>query len=187
MGPAWLQVRQDPSQAAAHYHLRLQVTASSGSFEQKGKRPRTVILFPRFDGSGGIRASHHAGRENHMVAADEPWNLLATGPAGDDIEVDYFAGLRKLKVLRSYCDNPYAVPARATDLAGVAPAHVQTAQYDPLRDEGEEWAERLTAAGSPSTCTRFDGAVHGFVARWEQMSGALAAHDEFGEVLAPRL
>ena len=84
-------------------------------------------------------------------------------------------------------DNPYAVPARATDLAGVAPAHVQTAQYDPLRDEGEEWAERLTAAGSPSTCTRFDGAVHGFVARWEQMSGALAAHDEFGEVLAPRL
>lgn len=76
-------------------------------------------------------------------------------------------------------DNPYAVPARATDLTGVAPAHVQTAEYDPLRDEGEEWAARLNAAGTPATVTRFDGAVHGFVSRWEQMSGALAAHDEF--------
>lgn len=84
-------------------------------------------------------------------------------------------------------DNPYAVPARALDLAGVAPAHVQSAEYDPLRDEGEEWAERLTAAGSPSTHTRFLGAVHGFVARWEQMSGALAAHDEFESVFATRL
>ena len=84
-------------------------------------------------------------------------------------------------------DNPYAVPARATDLTGVAPAHVQTAEFDPLRDEGEEWAERLTAAGSTSTCTRFDGVVHGFVSRWEQMSGALAAHDEYGDVVAPRL
>ncbi|MEM7096291.1 MAG: alpha/beta hydrolase [Actinomycetota bacterium] len=84
-------------------------------------------------------------------------------------------------------ENPYAVPARASDLSGVAPAHVQTAEYDPLRDEGHEWAERLTAAGSVSTVTCFDGAVHGFIARWEQMSGALAAHDEFGTVFAPRL
>ena len=86
-----------------------------------------------------------------------------------------------------YRDNPYAVPARASDLSGVATAHVQTAEFDPLRDEGEEWAQRLSDAGSASTCTRFDGAVHGFVARWEQMSGALAAHDEFGRVVAPQL
>jgi acetyl esterase len=86
-----------------------------------------------------------------------------------------------------YRDDPYAVPARATDLTGVAPAHVQTAAFDPLRDEGEEWAERLRAAGVTATCTRFDGVVHGFVARWEQMSGALAAHDEFETVVAPLL
>ncbi len=84
-------------------------------------------------------------------------------------------------------DNPYAVPARATDLTGLAPAHIQTAAFDPLRDEGEEWAERLRAAGVEATCTRFDGVVHGFVARWEQMSGALAAHDEFDSVVASRL
>jgi acetyl esterase len=84
-------------------------------------------------------------------------------------------------------DNPYAVPARATDLTGLAPAHVQTAEYDPLRDEGEEWAARLNAAGTPATVTRFYGAVHGFIARWEQMSGALATHDEFTAVVKPNL
>ena len=86
-----------------------------------------------------------------------------------------------------YRDNPYAVPARATDLAGVAPAHIQTAEYDPLRDEGEEWAQRLNEAGVATTVTRFDGAVHGFVARWEQMQGALAAHDEYATIVAPHL
>jgi len=84
-------------------------------------------------------------------------------------------------------DNPYAVPARATDVAGLAPAHIQTAEYDPLRDEGEEWAERLRQAGVHATMTRFQGAVHGFVARWEQMAGALIAHDEFTTVVKPNL
>lgn len=84
-------------------------------------------------------------------------------------------------------DNPYAVPARATELGGLAPAHVQTAEYDPLRDEGEEWAARLNAAGVPCTMTRFDGAVHGFIARWEQMAGALIAHEEFGDIVRPNL
>jgi acetyl esterase len=84
-------------------------------------------------------------------------------------------------------DDPYAVPARATDLTGLAPAHIQTAEYDPLRDEGEEWAARLNAAGTPATVTRFDGTVHGFIARWEQMAGALTAHDEFDQVVKPNL
>ena len=83
--------------------------------------------------------------------------------------------------------NPYAVPAHATDLSGLAPAHIQTAEYDPLRDEGEEWAARLNDAGVPATVTRFNGAVHGFVARWEQMAGALAAHDEFASIVKPHL
>ena len=43
--------------------------------------------------------------------------------------------------------NPYAVPARTGDLSGLAPAHIQTAEFDPLRDEGEEWGQRLEAAG----------------------------------------
>ena len=94
-------------------------------------------------------------------AMQQAWDLYLRGP--DDAR------------------NPYASPAVTEDLSGLPPALVLTAEYDPLRDEGEEYGRRLQAAGVPATVSRYDGMIHGFTFLTKILS---AAREGRAEVIA---
>jgi acetyl esterase len=93
-------------------------------------------------------------------------------------------------VIRWFCDHYLngtadihdwrASPARATTLIGLPPAYVLTAGADPLRDEGDEYAERLKQAGVPVAYRHFPGQFHGFFTMGRLLQQADVAAREIG-------
>lgn len=74
-------------------------------------------------------------------------------------------------------------PLVAPDPAGLPPALVMTAGYDPLCDEGDEYAARLAAAGVPVEHRRFVGQIHGFITNGKIIRAADSALDEAAAAL----
>jgi acetyl esterase len=93
-------------------------------------------------------------RRSHELFGE---GFLLTDPEMDWFEINYFGDARE------QAHDPRASPLLSEDLSGLAPALVVTAAFDPLRDEGEEYAAALRAAGTPATLRRFPGFIHAFV------------------------
>jgi len=78
----------------------------------------------------------------------------------------------------SEIEDPRVSPLRASDLEGLPPALVYTAGFDPLRDEGQEYAEKMREAGVKVVHSEFDSLIHGFVGMRGAIHAAARAMDD---------
>jgi acetyl esterase len=90
--------------------------------------------------------------------------------------VGHYAGGQDVK-------DPALSPLFADSCAGLPPALVITAEFDPLRDEGEAYAARLAEAGVPTQVMRYDGQIHGFFGMMALLEDGAMAIDQAGSAL----
>jgi acetyl esterase len=84
-------------------------------------------------------------------------------------------------------NDPRASPLRAKDLRGQPPAMIVTAGFDPLRDEGHAYAERLRGAAVDVVYHEYAGQIHAFVSLTRAIPQGLACTWEVGDYLGDRL
>jgi acetyl esterase len=75
-------------------------------------------------------------------------------------------------------NDPYVSPLRAKNFSDLPQAVIITAEYDPLRDEGEAYGKKLQEAGVKVTLSRYAGMIHGFIRMTAQLDHAKEAVDE---------
>jgi acetyl esterase/lipase len=96
-------------------------------------------------------------------------DIGAETPSRRNYAEGYFLSKATMEwALRHYCppdadlSDPRLSPLRACDLRGLPPAHIHTAEFDPLRDEGKAYAHRLVQAGVDVRYTCHHGMIHHF-------------------------
>jgi acetyl esterase len=106
----------------------------------------------------------------------------------------YFLTLRDMEWFRAQYlpadsdgSDPTVSPMCAGDLSGLPPALIITAEFDPLRDEGEAYGRRLSEAGVATTVRRFEGMFHGFFSMGMVLGQARDAQTEAAAALRQAL
>lgn len=83
--------------------------------------------------------------------------------------------------------DPRLSPLSAKDVGGVAPAFIVVAEYDPLKDEGKQYAAKLKAAGVDTTLIEVKGMIHGYLAMGGLLPQANLSLKEIGQAIAKLL
>lgn len=110
-----------------------------------------LLCYPTVDPGGDYTSRGDNAEGYFLTAADMTWFFQQyTGLDPESPEA------------RTLVEDPRIAPLRTADLAGVAPAVIATAEYDPLRDEGVAYAAALVGAGVPVWHRTYPGLIHGF-------------------------
>jgi len=124
-----------------------------------------MLIYPATDAHRQSASRQHFAEGYFLTKELMDWFWQAYAPAGTDLS------------------DVRLSPLLANDFKGLPPAFVLTAGYDPLRDEGRAYAERLIEAGVKTTYVNYPGTIHGFFSLTRFLSQGLKANDEAAAVL----
>ena len=124
-----------------------------------------MLIYPATDSSKESASRKSCAEGYFLTKGLMDWFWKAYVPAGTDL-----ADLR-------------LSPLLARDFTGLPPAFVLTAGYDPLRDEGRAYADRLIDAGVKTTYVNYPGTIHGFFSLTRFLKQGLKANDEAAAVM----
>ena len=124
-----------------------------------------MLIYPATDSSQESASRESCAEGYFLTKGLMDWFWKAYVPAGTDL-----ADLR-------------LSPLLAKDFTGLPPAFVLTAGYDPLRDEGRAYADRLIDAGVKTTYVNYPGTIHGFFSLTRFLKQGLKANDEAAAVM----
>jgi len=128
-----------------------------------------VLIYPALDFALDT-PSHRELTDGHIIPRDRiVWYMEQYLPAGADL------------------NDPHASPLREPDLHGQPPALIVTAGFDPLRDEGAAYAERLRAAGVDVVYHEYRGQIHAFLSLTKTIPQGMDCTWEIGAYLQERL
>ncbi|ELC0841175.1 alpha/beta hydrolase [Klebsiella michiganensis] len=123
-------------------HLAL-VTALRLKTAQAWQPAQLVLIYPMLDATASMKSYIDNGKD-YIITED----TLLSG-------YEMYLSMTALH-------HPEASPLWRKDFHGLPPVHILTAEYDPLRDEGEALYQRLLEQGVDCTCQRYLGVIHGF-------------------------
>jgi acetyl esterase len=125
-----------------------------------------MLIYPATDARRQTESARRFSEGYFLTRDLMDWFWRAYAPAGTDLT------------------DPRLSPLLAADVSGLPPAFVLTAGFDPLRDEGRAYADRLIDAGVKTTYVNYPGTIHGFFSLTRFLQQGLRANDEAAAVLA---
>jgi acetyl esterase len=171
------------------------VAANASSF---GVDPARLVVAGESAGGNLAAAAAIALRDSALRLAMQVLVYPVTDQAADTDSLGRFAqGYFLTRELLHWYQRNYlrderdrtdwrASPLRAKDHSRLPPAYIITAGFDPLRDEGKAYAERLEQAGVDVTYECFEGQIHGFLPMAGVIAAAHHAHYRIGQMLRMR-